>query len=141
MQVLESILPIPLCILDTRGYQTGLKSPGNACLPDHTARGHFRESRICFGAQSRYNSTGSAQAGSNADGTTPFQRALQHPSAEFGTDGSASSIPEAEIEESEGNEEDEEDTSAQELRGRLLKAALGHVVGSSTYHWFEGHQC
>ena len=130
MHMHESILPIPLCILDTRGYQTDLTSLTDAY---HSGSGRFGESRMSFLAQLRLKSTGSCQASSSEDGTTPFQRALQHPSAEFGPDPSANNIPEANMEEPEGHEEDEEDASAQQLRGRLLKAALGHVVGSSLW--------
>lgn len=56
---------------------------------------------------------------------THFHRILQHPSVEHGS--GTSSFPEGEHEEPE-DDGDDEDAPAQQLRERLLKAALGHVV-------------
>ncbi len=87
--------------------------------PDQENRA-FRESRLGFSTD-----TGIPQDSSSSGGDTHFQRILQHPSTEFGSEASASSIPEEDPEDAEG---DAEGDDAQELRERLLKAALAHVV-------------
>ncbi|BDA41822.1 Ubiquinone biosynthesis protein COQ9, mitochondrial [Coccomyxa sp. Obi] len=59
--------------------------------------------------------------------TWPGPEAYAHEGAYACQSGNASIIPEEEVEEPEEGEEGAEDSSAQELRGRLLEAALGHV--------------
>lgn len=118
----NSIPAITRCIPDTASFHAASTISSKEVRTSDQRPQWFREGSLCFSTD-----TGNSQESSSTGGASHFQRILQHPSTEFGSEGSASSIPEEEPEAGDSDAEGD-GASAQELRDRLLKAALGHVV-------------